>query len=468
MAAAFARLAAHPGSIAWLDAGPETSGSQPATLTHAVLRSAAAPRRSYLIIPASDEHRLSANVATGTVRRLRAGREQTEPGTVFAALRSSWQPGATAETQPRFAGGWVGWLGYECAATTLGIELKTEGEQYPDSAWFAAGAWARLDHDTGTLEFAGDDRDAMQRLREAFAESDHGTNTHATPTNAAHVATASWREGEAEYAARIAAAQRFIADGDAYQLCLTSRVSGERLPEPSEQLYLRLRLASPSHHGSYLRIADTSVLSSSPEQFLELRPDRRMRSTPIKGTRPRASAPGQDARLAAELQQSEKERAENVMIVDLMRNDFGRVALPGTVSVPRLLEVESYRPVHQLVSTVQAQLAPGRHPMDAIEAVFPAGSMTGAPKRRAVQLLQQLESGPRGIYSGVTGYLSNDGSVDLAMNIRCIVARPAGWTVGAGGGITALSVPSEEVAESRLKAQLLLELLGVAESTPAS
>lgn len=270
---------------------------------------------------------------------------------------------------------------------------------------------------------------------------------------------AQWRDAPERYAEQVRAAQQLIADGENYQLCFTSRVSG---PERIDALstYLRLREAAPSHHGSFLRIGDTALLSSSPEQFLELTPRGQLTSKPIKGTRRRATDAAEDAQLASELRASDKERAENVMIVDLMRNDLGRVAVTGSVSVPNLLEVESYAPVHQLVSTVRAQLDPNRHPLDAVTAAFPAGSMTGAPKHRAVAHLQELESGPRGIYSGAHGYLSNDGSIDLAMTIRSIVARPDGWSVGAGGGITALSDPAAETAEARLKAAALLGVLG--------
>lgn len=439
-AAACAALAAEPGSLAWLDAGPAaTSGA------------------SYLLIPAQEEHRLQASVAAGTVDEWRNGTHHQHPGDIFTALAQRWTPQTSAAPAPhsaRFSGGWAGWFGYECAAHTLDLALVTEPAGYPDAAWFAVGAWARLDHATDRVEIAGTDSAARDRLSRAM---DAGQRAAELPPER----VASWRDDAEHYLRAIDRAQQHIADGEAYQLCLTSRVSG---PEPFAhpwRAYLRLRQASPSHHGSFIRIGDTAVLSSSPEQFLEITPAGRIRSKPIKGTRPRSDDALRDAELARELRDSPKEQAENVMIVDLMRNDLARHAVTGSVRVPQLLEVESYAPVHQLVSTVDAQLAPGTHPIDAIRDAFPAGSMTGAPKHRAVQLLQQLESGPRGIYSGASGYLSNDGSVDLAMNIRCIVARPDGWSVGGGGGVTALSVPEEELAEARLKAQRLLAVLGV-------
>ena len=168
-----------------------------------------------------------------------------------------------------------------------------------------------------------------------------------------------------------------------------------------------------------------------------------------------------DEELRFELESSEKERAENLMIVDLMRNDIGRVAAVGSVTVTSLLAVESYAHVHQLVSTVRGVLADGLTGIDAIAACFPAGSMTGAPKRSATLILDSLEQRARGIYSGAFGYVGLDGAIDLAMVIRSIVVDGAGSTVGTGGGITALSVPGEELAEARLKAAALLRVLGV-------
>jgi anthranilate/para-aminobenzoate synthase component I len=189
-------------------------------------------------------------------------------------------------------------------------------------------------------------------------------------------------------------------------------------------------------------------------------PDGTVATKPMKGTRPRAADPAADAALRAELHASEKERAENLMIVDLMRNDLGRIAELGTVRVPHLLEVEEYPHVHQLVSTVTARL---RHPLTALDAVrsaFPAGSMTGAPKLSAMTILHGLERGPRGVYSGAFGCLGADGTADLAMVIRSIVVTPEGASIGTGGGITALSQPDEEIEETRVKARALIAARG--------
>jgi para-aminobenzoate synthetase component 1 len=256
----------------------------------------------------------------------------------------------------------------------------------------------------------------------------------------------------------VRACQAAIVEGEAYQLCLTTEVRVEVTPDPLA-VYLAVRRSSATHHGALVRIDGVSLLSASPESFLTISSDGLIESKPIKGTRPRGQTDDTDAAMRAELLASEKERAENLMIVDLMRNDIGRVSEVGSVSVPSLLAVESYPHVHQLVSTVRGRLAPGLTAVDAVVACFPAGSMTGAPKLRATQLLEQIEQRARGIYSGVFGYFAADGSVDLAMVIRSIVLDGAGATIGTGGGITALSVADEELAEAKLKARALLAVL---------
>jgi anthranilate/para-aminobenzoate synthase component I len=184
-------------------------------------------------------------------------------------------------------------------------------------------------------------------------------------------------------------------------------------------------------------------------------------SKPIKGTRRRESDPVLDAEIARELALNEKERAENLMIVDLMRNDIGRVCEPESISVPKLFEVETYKTVHQLVSTVVGRLLPDKTFFDAIESAFPGGSMTGAPKARAMELIAELERGNRGFYSGALGYIGFNGAVDLGMTIRTIVFEGDTVRIGIGGGITIDSDPREELEETRLKAKALMQALGL-------
>jgi anthranilate synthase component 1 len=362
-------------------------------------------------------------------------------------------------TDAGFALGWVGWLGYELRATTLGTPVSRP-PRYPDAALMLVERALAFDHASGevTLLALGDAwTDDLAAWRAAVIAALATTRAvaprHPTP------AVASWAYTDEAYLGMIADCQETIRAGDAYQLCLTTEasVAGEFDPFGT---YLALRESSPAHHGGLIRIGGVALLSASPEQFLSVSPDGVVESKPIKGTRARGETPAADAALRAELLASDKERAENLMIVDLMRNDIARVSELGSVVVASLFAVESYRHVHQLVSTVRGRLLPGLTGVDAVEVCFPAGSMTGAPKRAATLILDRLEARPRGIYAGAFGYFGFDGRVDLAMVIRSIVLDAHGATVGAGGGITALSVPDEELAEARLKAAALLRVLG--------
>jgi anthranilate synthase component 1 len=376
---------------------------------------------------------------------------------VPAAVGSDGDSNADADA-PAFRLGLVGWLGYELRARTTGA-IVTRSSRYPDAAFLKVDRAIAIDGSTGQAEllalgssWSGE----LAEWRDEVARLAHAKAPTARPPESA---TATWHETDAEYLANIEACQAAIHEGEAYQLCLTTEAEVAGRFDPLE-VYLRLRASSPTHHGGLIRIGGVSLLSASPERFLDIDPDGLVRTRPIKGTRRRDSEPAADAALAAELLASEKERAENLMIVDLMRNDLARVCELGTVTVTELLEVESYAQVHQLVSTVTGRLAAGRTAVDAVEACFPAGSMTGAPKRRATEVLDVLERRPRGLYAGCFGYLGLDGRVDLAMTIRSIVLDERGATVGAGGGITALSVPIEELAEAKLKAAALLAALG--------
>ena len=265
---------------------------------------------------------------------------------------------------------------------------------------------------------------------------------------------------DSEYLGLIEKAKEAIARGDAYQLCLTNQLTIETEVDPFA-VYLRLREANPAPYLSYLKLGSTSVVSSSPEQFLRVSYSGVVSSKPIKGTRPRSADAELDKQLAEELRSNEKERAENLMIVDLMRNDLGQVSEPSDVVVAKLFEVESYATVHQLVSTITAVLKPGLDVFDAVKAAFPAGSMTGAPKQSAMSILSELEGAPRGIYSGCFGYVSLTGAADLAMTIRTIVFEEGKATIGIGGGITIDSDPDSELLETKLKARALLGALGV-------
>lgn len=433
------RLSAYPAPLVWLDSGEAA------------------------------EHGVSVLALGAEVLR------ESDPERFFFALRAGLNGGTRApadagpfgEAQPRFGLGWALHLDYEFGLALLGLPGAAARSR---ALAIRVRAAVELDHRTGEVTL----------LAETAAERDAWLARHGGDVVAARLpepvqppqgrgvpgsGEVTWRHSDPEYAELIRACQRRIVDGDAYVLCLTNEAV---LADPHRDplaLYLRLREGSPAHHGGLIQLpgpdgTPEALLSASPERFLAVAGDGRVSTVPIKGTRPRSADPDQDDALAAELAASEKERAENLMIVDLVRNDLSRVCVPGSVRVGRFLAVETYRHVFQLTSTVFGQLAPGLDALDAVRSAFPAGSMTGAPKRRATEILGELERGARGGYSGAFGYLSHDGALDLAMVIRSIVFRDGLARIGAGGGITADSVPEEEVAEVHLKAAALLGLLG--------
>ncbi|MGA9175156.1 MAG: aminodeoxychorismate synthase component I [Thermoactinomyces sp.] len=245
-----------------------------------------------------------------------------------------------------------------------------------------------------------------------------------------------------------------IASGNIYQACFTHQLSTD-FPHHPFDLYRVLRRVNPAPFSAYLRFEDLFILSSSPERFLKLDRQRRLESRPIKGTRPRGSSKEEDEALVFDLKTNEKDRAENVMIVDLVRNDLGKVCEIGSVRVSELLKVESYATVHQLVTVVEGMLAKNVPPLQAIQAAFPGGSMTGAPKIRAMEILHELEPVARGIYSGGLGYLDVRGGFDLSMVIRTMILRGGRAFFHVGGGIVADSDEKLEYQESMDKALAL-------------
>jgi para-aminobenzoate synthetase component I len=358
---------------------------------------------------------------------------------------SAWEAG-------RFRGGWVGWIGYENAAARAGAPSGTPEPGIPDETWLRVDRFIAFDHG-GRRVWAVAPADHVDGLASRILASDAQL-----PTSEPLAVTAVARHEPHVYGSMIERCRDAIRDGDAYQLCLTTRFS-VRAPVDPVAAFARLRATTPAHHGGFVRSGGVALASASPERFLEVAGGT-VRTRPIKGTRPRGSDHASDAALASELRDSVKERAENVMIVDLMRNDLSRVCVPGSVGVDGLLQVESYPAVHQLVSTVSGRLELGTTVGDLLDATFPAGSMTGAPKLSAMTILHDLERGPRGVFAGCYGWIGDDGSLDLAMVIRSIVFHPGGAYVGAGGGITWRSDAAAEVAEVGLKARGPLAAIG--------
>ncbi|BCW68599.1 hypothetical protein NicSoilB4_33620 [Arthrobacter sp. NicSoilB4] len=370
--------------------------------------------------------------------------------------------------------GWLGYLGYELKRETGGSDVRAES---PDACLLFAGRAVVLDHVERTVWLltldAADAGDWLERARAAaaLAAPGHAASGLDGVSGGAGAGAApldfTARDSEVAYKSKITEAQFEIAEGNTYEVCLTTALTAE-LPSSAldpRQAYLALRRRNPAPFASYLRFGDLTVASTSPERFLRIAADGGMRAEPIKGTRHRDADPVQDERLRQELESSPKDRAENIMIVDLLRNDLSHFAVPGSVSVSRLCAIESYATVHQMVSTIDARLRPGMPRAEAVAACFPAGSMTGAPKVSTMAILDRLEGAPRGVYSGAIGYFSLNGATDLAVAIRTLVLSGqtgggTGLSLGVGGAITADSSPQEEYEEIRTKAFGVLSALG--------
>ncbi|MEU3878184.1 aminodeoxychorismate synthase component I, partial [Streptomyces sp. NPDC029704] len=364
-----------------------------------------------------------------------------------------------------FALGWVGYLGYELKAECDGDAAHRSAE--PDALMVFADRALVLDHRTGTTHLLALAEDGAEEPARAWLRSaaEELTAIAGRQPEEEDVPVASGtteielRHDRDTYLKLIDACQEEIRAGETYEVCLTNMIEAETGLDPW-QAYRFLRRTSPAPFAAYLSFGGLSVLSTSPERFLRIDRDGVMESKPIKGTRPRGASPEEDARLAADLAACEKDRAENLMIVDLVRHDLGRCAEVGSVVADPVFQVETYATVHQLVSTVRAKLRADASPVAGVRAAFPGGSMTGAPKIRTMQIVDRLEDGPRGVYSGAIGYFSLTGAVDLSIVIRTLVLNGTSLRYGVGGAVIALSDAEAEYEETAVKATPLLRLLG--------
>lgn len=360
-----------------------------------------------------------------------------------------------------FGLGYIGYLGYELKADVGGQLVHTSAT--PDASMVFADRALVFDHEAGNchaLALVTEYGDAttsawFQTVADALdslGEEIESAEPEPVPLLAPEFETAlHLRHDREKYLGLIEQCLADITSGETYEVCLTNVAT---LPGPIDALetYTYLREINPTPYSAFLGFDDLSVASASPERFLRIDADRVVESKPIKGTRPRGSTPEQDELLRTDLVGNEKDKAENLMIVDLVRNDLAQVCVPGSVHVPKLFDVETYAPVHQLVSTVRGRLRDDASAVDCISAAFPGGSMTGAPKIRTMAIIDKLEDGPRGVYSGAIGYFSLTGSADFSIVIRTIVSTEHEVTFGVGGAIVALSDPEEEFQETMVKA----------------
>ncbi len=410
---------------------------------------------------------ISHDVAAGRLTVHRAGRRETHAGGLFDWLDRALAENAVAEHDLPFdfAGGFVGYLGYELKAECSGA--LAHRSPLPDALLLFADRLIAYDHGADEAHVVclatAEGRDdaaawvelVAARLRRIGATAPPG------PVDPGGSTTFELRRTAADYLRDVEICQRYLAAGESYEICLTNELIAPRCTDPLA-LHRVLRRVNPAPFAAFLQLGSVAVSSSSPERFLALDRSRALEARPIKGTIARGATPGADREAAARLARAGKDRAENLMIVDVLRNDLGRVAEIGSVRVPSLMAVESYETVHQLVSTVQARLRTGATIVDALRASFPGGSMTGAPKLRTMELLDRIERRPRGVYAGAIGYLAANGSADLSIAIRTIVNSRRSMTLGAGGAITVQSDPVAELRELLLKARAPLEAVGLA------
>jgi anthranilate synthase component 1 len=376
---------------------------------------------------------------------------------------------------PRFTGGAVGYLGYDTAAWFEPVTLQSDGqpdEALKDEAGFMVFdtvlAFDHVQHRILIIANAritpDDDLEALYQFactKIEFLERELRRDFSHPPPKAGKPISVTSNVPRDRFIEMVKTAKEYIAAGDVYQVVLSQRFSSEITTDPFT-VYRALRHVNPSPYMYFLRMGKLSIVGSSPEMLVRV--EGGMAQThPIAGTRPRGRSEEEDMRLAEELKRNEKERSEHVMLVDLGRNDLGRVSQFGSVRVPQFMGLEKYSHVMHLVSIVEGKLADDSDRLDALVACFPAGTVSGAPKVRAMEIIAELEPDRRGIYAGAVGYLDFAGNLDFCITIRTLVITGQRAMVQAGAGIVADSNPSAEYQETQDKAKALIRALELAE-----
>lgn len=404
---------------------------------------------------------LTYRTGSGAVEVRDANGVRRVPGSVFDVLERRLRERRVPDSDLPFDlnGGYVGYFGYELKAECGSTAHHTA--ETPDAIWMFADRVIAVDHQEGLTYLVAVHDERTRRDAQEWVDRTSALLRGLNPADVAPPrepaagpapnAEEYLGRDRSRYLADITECQRQLNQGESYEICLTNQL---HMPfhDDDTSFYLRLRRANPAPYAALLRLGDVTVFSSSPERFLRIERDRTVTSKPIKGTAPRDADPVRDAELAATLASSAKTQAENLMIVDLLRNDLGRVCEVGSIDVDPYLAVESYETVHQLVSTVHGRLKDGVSAMECARRCFPGGSMTGAPKLRTMEIIDRLETEARGVYSGALGYFGLSGGTDLNIVIRTAVRVGDRLTIGAGGAIVLDSDPREEYEEMLLKA----------------
>jgi anthranilate synthase component 1 len=408
--------------------------------------------------------------------------EHDDPFTAVADFMRSYRPPASGgpAALPPLAGGLVGYFGYDLVRRLEPLrDAPRDDLGLPEMAFLLADTVLVFDHLKHAVTIVAnafvDGRDvdgpyerAVQRIADvreklaaplpAGAAGRMVDAAQAAAVEPARPVTSSMTREQ--YEAGVERCREYIYAGDAFQVVLSQRFSTPVDVSPFS-IYRGVRAVNPSPYLYYIAFDDFALCGSSPEPLLTVQGDH-VETRPIAGTRPRGADAAEDRRLVEDLRADDKERAEHVMLVDLGRNDLGRVCVPGTVSVDEFMGMELYSHVIHMVSSVSGTLAPGSHPTDALKAAFPAGTVSGAPKVRAMQIVDELETVRRGPYAGAIGYLSYGGDLDTCICIRTVVVKDGVAHVQAGAGIVADSVPAKEYAETKNKAAALLRAIDLA------
>jgi anthranilate synthase component 1 len=392
-------------------------------------------------------------------------RTEADPFAFLGALVTA-QPVAVPPGLPRFFGGAVGWLSYDAVRWFERLPAQVPDELgLPEACFALTDTVVIFDNLRGTIKVvaaveapAGDPSRAYD---DACARIDDVMATLSQPAAAGTIPEPKSRTARADYEAGVRSVQEYIKAGDAFQVVLSQRFDVERRGIDPFDVYRLLRVTNPSPYMFHLEYPEAIVTGASPEALVRKEGDK-VEVRPIAGTRRRGGTREEDLALEAELRKDEKEIAEHVMLIDLGRNDVGRVAVAASVRVDETMIVERYSHVMHLVSNISGRLAPGKTATDVVRAAFPAGTLSGAPKIRAMQIIEELEPARRGIYGGAVGYLSCAGNADLAIAIRTLVTCGNTIHVQAGAGIVADSVPAAEYQECVTKARAVIQAVEMA------
>ncbi|MGX9416300.1 aminodeoxychorismate synthase component I [Vibrio sp. WJH972] len=379
---------------------------------------------------------------------------QTDPFELIAQLTAKFTPSASIDSEFPFTGGALGYFAYDLGRRVERIPTIAENDiDMPDMA-IGIYTWAIvIDHQSKTAQLVGENLSNAKQFIDRHIQS----NQEAIELEFA--LTSDWTSNMTpqSYQKKFAKIHHYLLSGDCYQVNLAQRFIANY--HGSEwKAYQELATSNQAPFSAFLRLPQGAVLSVSPERFIGLN-NRVIETKPIKGTRPRSDIPHLDEAHVEDLKNAKKDQAENLMIVDLLRNDIGRVALPGSVSVPSLFDIESFPAVHHLVSTIRAELAPSYQATDLLRACFPGGSITGAPKVRAMEIIEELEPHRRNVYCGSIGYICRNGRVDTSITIRTLVANKGRLYAWAGGGLVADSQVDAEYQETFDKLSRILPIL---------